>query len=165
MVSPGPEQVVLARLRWWHIEPLLAIESALFGDEPWTARTFWSELGQVETRHYVVARAGDALVGYAGLCDYPDEAWVQTMAVAPACQGRGIGRRLLLALLEEAHRRGQRVVALEVRADNTPAQALYAAHGFHRTGIRRGYYQPSGTDAWVLTRRDPDRPEPDRPDS
>ena len=145
--------VSLERMRWWHVEPLLPLERELFGDEPWTARTFWSELGQVDTRHYLVARDGDDLVGYAGLCDYPDEAFVQTMAVAPRAQGRGLGGQLLRALLAEAQRRGQRVVSLEVRADNAPAQALYARHGFVRTGVRRGYYQPSGTDAWVLTRR------------
>lgn len=145
--------VRLERLRWWHIAPLLPLEAELFGDEPWTARTFWSELAQLDTRHYVVALAEDGPVGYAGLCDYPDEAWVQTMAVAPALQGRGLGTRLLLALLQEADRRGQRVVSLEVRADNVAAQRLYSRHGFTRTGVRRGYYQPSGTDAWVLTRR------------
>lgn len=143
----------LVRMRWWHVEQLLGIERALFGDEPWTARTFWSELGQVDTRYYVVAVSGADLVGYAGLCDYPDEAWVQTMAVDPAWQGKGLGARLLQELLEEAGRRGQRTVALEVRADNVPAQALYARYGFQQTGVRRGYYQPSGVDALVLTRR------------
>ena len=151
MVTPG--DVRLERLRWWHIAPLLPLEADLFADEPWTARTFWSELAQLDTRHYVVALAGDTPVGYAGLCDYPDEAWVQTMAVAPTLQGRGLGTRLLLTLLAEAERRGQRVVSLEVRADNVAAQGLYSRHGFIRTGVRRGYYQPSGTDAWVLTRR------------
>jgi ribosomal-protein-alanine N-acetyltransferase len=148
-------EVVLARMRWWHVEPVLPLERALFPDEPWTARTFWSELGQVDTRAYLVALAGQEVVGYAGLCDYPDEAWVQTMAVAAAEQRRGLGERLLRALLEEADRRGQRTVSLEVRADNTAAQRLYARHGFTRTGVRRGYYQPSGTDALVLTRRAP----------
>jgi N6-L-threonylcarbamoyladenine synthase len=66
------------------------------------------------------------------------------MAVAPTAQGRGLGRQLLRALLEEAERRGQRTVRLEVRADNPVAQGLYAAHGFMREGLRRGYYQPSG---------------------
>ena len=144
---------VLTRLRWWHVEALLPLEAALFGDEPWTARTFWSELGQVDTRHYLVALDGPDPVGYAGLCDYPDEAWVQTLAVTPTHTGRGLGARLLTALLEEAGRRRQRVVSLEVRADNEAAQRLYARHGFTRTGVRRGYYQPSGADAYVLTRR------------
>jgi [ribosomal protein S18]-alanine N-acetyltransferase len=145
--------VTLERMRWWHVEALLPLERELFGEQPWTARTFWSELGQLDTRHYVVALEGEDVVGYAGLCDYPDEAWVQTMAVAPAQQGRGLGARLLTALLDEAARRGQRTVSLEVRAGNAVAQRLYERHGFRRTGVRRGYYEPSGEDAVLMTRR------------
>ena len=78
---------------------------------------------------------------------------MQTLAVAPDAQRSGLGTRLLLALLEEAERRRSPRVSLEVRADNTAAHRLYERHGFVRTGVRRGYYQPSGTDAWVLTRR------------
>jgi len=144
--------VTLERLRWWHIAELLPIEQALFAPEPWSERLFWSELGQLDTRHYVVALTGADVVGYAGLCDYPDEAFVQTMAVAPAVQGQGVGALLLTELLEEADRRRQRVVSLEVRADNAPAQRLYARHGFAQSGVRRGYY-PGGVDALVLTRR------------
>jgi len=144
--------VTLERLRWWHIADLLAIERELFAPEPWSERLFWSELGQLDTRHYLVALSGGQVAGYAGLCDYPDEAFVQTLAVAPACQGQGVGSRLLIALLEEATRRGQRTVSLEVRADNLTAQRLYDRHGFVRTGVRRGYY-PGGVDALVLTRR------------
>jgi [ribosomal protein S18]-alanine N-acetyltransferase len=154
------EPVRLERMRWWHVDAVLPLERRLFGEQPWTARTFWSELGQLDTRHYVVALddapAGGPdgeLVGYAGLCDYPDEAWVQTMAVAPDRQGRGIGARLLVELLEEAARRRQRVVSLEVRAGNAVAQRLYTRHGFARTGVRRGYYQPGGEDAVLMTRR------------
>ncbi len=99
-----------------------------------------------------MAVAGNVVVGYAGLCDYPDEAFVQTLAVAPEAQGRGLGSCLLIALLDEAARRGQRAVSLEVRADNEAAQRLYSRHGFTRTGVRRGYY-PGGVDALVLTRR------------
>ena len=142
----------LARMRWWHLEQVLAIERSLFSPEPWSERLFWSELGQLDTRHYVVALSGTDVVGYAGLCDYPDEAWVQTIAVAAPAQGTGLGSRLLVELLEEAARRKQRVVSLEVRADNLPAQRLYERHGFTRTGVRRGYY-PGGIDALVLTHR------------
>ena len=143
---------VLTRMRWWHLDEVLPIEQVVYPDERWSARAFWSELGQVDTRHDVVAVEDDAVVGYAGLCDYPDEAFVQTIAVSPACQGRGIGALLLQDLLAEADRRRKAPVALEVRADNAPAQRLYARHGFRRTSVRRGYYQPSGTDAWVMQR-------------
>jgi len=144
--------VGLTRMRWWHLDLVVILERELFGPEPWTAGTFWSELGQIATRHYLVATDGAQLVGYAGFCDYPDEGFVQTMAVAPAYQGRGLGDRLLTALLDEARCCGKRTVVLEVRADNEVAQRLYARHGFVRTAVRRGYYAPGGTDAWVMTR-------------
>jgi ribosomal-protein-alanine N-acetyltransferase len=58
-------------------------------------------------------------------------------------------------LMAEAHRRGARHVLLEVAADNVPAQKLYASYGFDIVGVRRGYYQPSNTDALVMRRDEP----------
>jgi ribosomal-protein-alanine N-acetyltransferase len=142
---------VIARFRWWHIDQVLPIEQDLFPPEPWTAGQFWSELGQTATRHYVVALEGDEVVGYAGLCDYPDEAFVQTMAVTRSRQGEGIGAALLEDLLAEAERRRHSRVLLEVRVDNEPAQRLYARYGFRKESVRKGYY-PGGVDALVLVR-------------
>lgn len=140
-------------MRWWHLDQVLAVEAVAFAEQPWSAAAFWSELGQVDSRYYVVALDAGRVVGYAGLCDYPDDAWVQTLAVAPSHRGRGLGGLLLRELLDEAGRRRQTVVQLEVRASNAVAQRLYAQHGFTRTGVRRGYYQPSGEDAVLMTRR------------
>lgn len=143
----------LRRMRWWDIEAAHRIETELFPDA-WSVETFWSELAHVpETRHYLVADLDGQVVGYAGLVCTGFQADVQTVAVAPAQQGTGLGARLLDALLEEARRRKAGEVLLEVRADNEAAQALYARAGFERIGLRRGYYPPDGTDAYVLRRR------------
>lgn len=72
----------------------------------------------------------------------------------PDAHRRGIGRLLLEALLAEAARRGARSTLLEVAADNAPAQRLYATYGFEPIGVRRGYYQPSNTDALVMQRNE-----------
>jgi ribosomal-protein-alanine N-acetyltransferase len=143
---------VIERMRWWHIDDVLPLEADLFEDDTWTARTYWSELAQLDTRHYVVAVEDDVVQGYAGYCDYPDEGFVQTIAVARAAQGNGLGAALLQDLLDEAARRKQSRVLLEVRADNARAIALYERFGFRPHGVRRGYYSPSGTDALVLAR-------------
>jgi ribosomal-protein-alanine N-acetyltransferase len=74
------------------------------------------------------------------------------MAVASSHWGHGIGSALLEALLAEAAARGCAEVFLEVRVDNPRAQRLYRRHGFTDVGLRRGYYQPSGTDALVMRR-------------
>ncbi|MEU5830861.1 ribosomal protein S18-alanine N-acetyltransferase [Micromonospora tulbaghiae] len=149
----------LGRFRWWHIDEVLPIEADLFGAEQWSAAMFWNELAN--GHFYLVATDDDAtgddgaVLGYAGLAvSPPDEAWVQNVAVRRDAQRRGIGRLLLEALLAEAARRGARSTLLEVAADNAPAQRLYATYGFEPIGVRRGYYQPSNTDALVMQRNE-----------
>jgi ribosomal-protein-alanine N-acetyltransferase len=140
-------------MRWWHIAELIPIEADLFGAEQWSAAMFWNELAN--GHYYRVALDDDTVIGYAGLMvPGPGEAWVQNLAVRRDAQRRGVGRALLADLLAEADRRGARRVLLEVAVDNAPAQKLYAAFGFEPVGVRRGYYQPSNTDALVMRRGD-----------
>ncbi|MEU0151056.1 ribosomal protein S18-alanine N-acetyltransferase [Micromonospora fulviviridis] len=147
-------QVRLGRFRWWHVDQVLPLEADLFGAERWSPAMFWNELAN--GHHYLVATDDDGTVlGYAGLMVAPpDEAWVQNIAVRRDAQRRGIGRLLLEALLAEAARHGVRSTLLEVAADNAPAQRLYAMYGFEPIGVRRGYYQPSNTDALVMQRNE-----------
>jgi ribosomal-protein-alanine N-acetyltransferase len=142
--------VRIERFRWWHIADVLLIEEDLFGAEKWSPAMFWNELAQ--RNFYRVAVDGDELLGYAGLSSTADEAWVQNIAVKRAAQRRGVGRELLEALLGEASRLGIKQTLLEVAVDNAPAQRLYARYDFEPVGIRRGYYQPSNTDALVMMR-------------
>ena len=141
----------LERLRWWHIEQVLPIEADLFGVEQWSPGMFWNELAQ--HRFYLAATDDDELLGYAGLHVVdPEESWVQNIAVRRDAQRRGVGRVLLEGLLTEAARQGVRKTLLEVAVDNAPAQHLYATYKFEPVGVRRGYYQPSNTDALVMMR-------------
>jgi [ribosomal protein S18]-alanine N-acetyltransferase len=143
-------EVRLVPLRWWHIEALLPIEADLFGIEQWSAAMFWNELAN--GNFYLAAEVDGRIVGYAGLSVADSEAWVQNIAVRRDMQRHGIGRRLLEALLAAAARRGTPTVLLEVAVDNEPAQRLYAEYGFSTVGVRRGYYQPTNTDALVMRR-------------
>ncbi|WP_127499740.1 ribosomal protein S18-alanine N-acetyltransferase [Actinoplanes solisilvae] len=142
--------MMIERFRWWHIAEVLRIEEDLFGDEKWSSAMFWNELAQ--RNFYVVAVEGDDLLGYAGLAATQDESWVQNIAVRRDGQRRGTGRVLLEALLAESARLGIKQTLLEVAVDNAPAQHLYATYDFEPVGIRRGYYQPSNTDALVMMR-------------
>lgn len=138
-------------MRWWHIEQIIPIEADLFGAERWSAGMFWNELAS--GHRYLVALDGDEVTGYAGIAlSPPEEAWVQNIAVRRDAQRHGTGRALLAALLDEAGSAGVSAVLLEVAVDNGPAQTLYDSFGFTGVGIRRGYYQPSNTDALVMRR-------------
>lgn len=141
-------------MRWWDIEAVMTLEEQLFAEDSWSEGMFWSELAERDTRRYLV-EDDDAggVCAYAGLCAYaPHESYIQTIAVAPHSQGRGIGNALLTELIAESERRGCPHLDLEVRADNDSAIRLYERHGFTRIGLRRGYYQPSNTDALVMRR-------------
>lgn len=146
--------VALRPMREPDLDAVMPLEQELFaGDPPWSAEQFRSELAGVpETRWYAVAEAGDAVVGYAGLrgpAFAGDPADVMTIAVAPARQRGGVGTLLMTALEAEARRRGAGELLLEVRADNEPALAFYARHGFERIALRRKYYG-GGRDGLVL---------------
>jgi [ribosomal protein S18]-alanine N-acetyltransferase len=148
------------------LDTVLSLELALFGDEAWSRQMLAGELEQQPaSRLYLVAEDDGQIVGYAGLLAAGQQADVLTIAVDTARWGQGVGSALIGQLLTEATGRGCTEVFLEVRADNARAQRLYHWWGFADVGIRRGYYQPSGTDAIVMRRplsgRAPTGPGPD----
>ena len=97
---------------------------------PWPAYAFEQELKGNRLARYVVARAGDAVVGFAGVWLMVDEAHITTFGVHPDWRRQGIGRQLLLNLAELSITIGARRMTLEVRASNLGAQALYRSFGF-----------------------------------
>ena len=82
----------------------------------------------------VVALEGDLVVGIASGVVYfhpdkPAQFWINEVGTSDAWQRRGIGLRLVNALLEVARLRGCRTVWLGTEADNGPARALYRRAG------------------------------------
>jgi ribosomal-protein-alanine N-acetyltransferase len=140
---------------------VLELERLLFSDDAWSERTYRDELADPGgTRHYVLAEEGGDLAGWAGLAAVGGQGDVLTIGVRPELQGRGIGARLLTALLHEAADRGCGEVYLDVRADNDRARRLYERFGFTPVGVRKRYYQPSGVDAIVMVRESRPSAEP-----
>ena len=152
--SIGVEQaespdIEITRMRRRHLRGIMAIERQVY-PRPWSPSLFVSEMTTGRNRAYVVALAGRAVVGYAGLISYGDEAHVTTIAVDPEFQRLKIGTRLLYELLLEALELGARAVSLEVRVTNWGAQRLYGRFGFRPVGVRRHYYQETNEDALVM---------------
>lgn len=90
------------------------------------------------------------IIGFAGMWIMYDEAHVTTIGVEPEQRGRGLGELLLVALFDEALRRGAGWLTLEVRVSNEAAQALYRKYEFTVQGTRRRYYSDNNEDAYIM---------------
>jgi mycothiol synthase len=76
-----------------------------------------------------LAKAGETAVGFV-LCRRANGiGWVDVLGVIPDAQGRGIGRALLTAALEDFAAAGLREGRLDVDSDNPRARRLYASLG------------------------------------
>jgi ribosomal-protein-alanine N-acetyltransferase len=99
-----------------------------------------------------VAEQDGEVVAYGIVAMGAGEAHVLNLCVAERVRGRGIGRRMLMLLIERSVQAGVQDVFLEVRPSNLHAIALYQSFGFIEVGRRRDYYQAVGgrEDALVL---------------
>lgn len=80
-----------------------------------------------------VAADGDALVGCVFCRLEPDCLYIGKLAVSPAMQGKGLGRRLLLVAEETARQHRLTMLRLEARIELTHNHAVFAAWGFVKT--------------------------------
>lgn len=62
------------------------------------------------------------------------------IAVHPAHRGKGLGRKLMQHLEQDARSRGAVQMFLEMRSNN-PAESLYRSCGFLPVGKRKDYYR------------------------
>lgn len=105
---------------------------------PWTERMIRDSL---EGEHLNLASFwGDRLVGYAFMMRAVDEMHLLSLTIDLPWQGRGWGRHLLDAVLENARVLRCHSLLLEVRAGNARARSLYERAGFQVVGVRHGYY-------------------------
>ncbi len=150
MVARPELAIVVDRMTIGDIPAVRAIERDSFST-PWPPHAYRTELETNRMAHYIVARHGDRVVGFAGMWLMVDEAHITTFAVQRDWRRKRIGERLLLALLDLARARGAHEATLEVRPSNAPARRLYEKYGFRPVGIRPRSYSDNNEDALIMT--------------
>ncbi len=131
-----------------YIPEILEIEQEA-NSAPWSDRSFKSEMGNPD-KIFLVALVGGKVVGYGGVWLIIDEAHVTTVAVAVDQRRNGIGRKLVVELLNRARAAKMACSTLECRASNEGAVELYKRLGFSETARRRQYYPDNNEDAVVM---------------
>ena len=148
LFSAAPEMTIRP-MRAPDVGDVVAIEHASY-QFPWSEGIFRDclRVGYICR----VATVGRVLMGYGVMSTGAGEAHILNVCVGESFRCRGLGRHLMLALIERAAAVGVREAFLEVRPSNTAAIRLYLSMGFVQLGMRRGYYQAVGgrADAAVL---------------
>jgi len=101
---------------------------------------------------FLVAEEGGQVLGVImGFKQSPLEGRIFWLAVRPDFEGRGIGKQLMIELLNKLRRLGTMRVILEVRVSNKRAQSLYRYLGFEAVAACPDYY-PDGEGAIIMRR-------------
>ncbi|MEZ6029283.1 MAG: ribosomal protein S18-alanine N-acetyltransferase [Hyphomonadaceae bacterium] len=121
--------------------------------EGWTEDDFVTWLGR-DAAIAVVAEEGGDVVAFGLALAAGEDAELLTIATRPDLRGKGLGRRIMRALDEEAMRRGLQRWVLEVARNNLAALRLYSSEGFVEIGVRKAYYpdETGRIDALVMSR-------------
>lgn len=117
---------------------------------PWSEKSLEEEL-ENENAVFLVAKCGQAVVGYIGCILVCSEANVTNVAVTESYRRQKIGSLLIENLISALKEKGAQSVFLEVRVSNAGAIALYQKHGFSVCGERKNFYREPTENAYIMT--------------
>lgn len=145
------EDFIIERMKEEDIEKVLRIEKESFSD-PWIRECFLEDIKR-ELAYPAVVKMGKELVGYTCLWKIEDELQIANIAVDKEHRGKGIAKRLLEWIIEQALRQNCKNITLDVRESNSVAIRLYVQHGFQQIGRRKKYYRFPVEDAIIMERK------------
>ena len=123
------------------VKAVMGIEEASY-EFPWT-KGIMHDCLRVGYCCWVIC-LGQRVVGYGIISVAAGECHILNLCVHPDMRGHGLGRHLLVHLLQLAREHRADAAFLEVRASNLAAIELYRSLGFNEVGLRRDYYPAHG---------------------
>jgi L-amino acid N-acyltransferase YncA len=154
--------ITAIRSRDWHAIRNIYSEGIATGNATFeTEAPDWAKWDQAHLRDCrLVARDGHRVLGWAALSPvsgrrvYSGVAEVSVYVAADA-RGCGVGKRLLLALIEQSELSGIWTLQSGIFPENVPSIALHKSCGFREVGVRQNLGQRDGIwrDVVLLERR------------
>jgi ribosomal-protein-alanine N-acetyltransferase len=113
--------------------------------------------GAASRRLVLLAEREDVPLGFLVAQHIPSDWELENIVVSSTERRKGIGGRLIEALMDVASESASESIFLEVRESNLPARRFYERTGFQQAGVRKGYYRDPPEDA-ILYRLDVRKP-------
>jgi len=146
LVPPPNARYDLRPLTIAQIDDCWYLDQRCFVDgEAYTRETFEYLLTAPESVSYRVVTQNSAMAGFIiGLVEPDHTGHITTIGIAPEHRRRRLASCLLGRVENGFRRRNARIVRLEVRATNIPAQQLYLSFGYNVTQRLPKYYSNGG---------------------
>lgn len=126
------------------LDAMVALDKACFAPEFLFTRSAMRRFAEARKARVLLACAGDSLAGFVivHLEHTAGErvAYLVTLDVAEVHRRRGVARRLLAEMLDQALAGGCLAMMLHVSAGNSAAIGFYEQHGFTRIRSVPGFY-------------------------
>jgi ribosomal-protein-alanine N-acetyltransferase len=97
---------------------------------------------------------GGQTCGYCLYRSVEDETEILNLVIAQSRRRLGLGKALLIGLIDKLQCSSSGAIWLEVRKSNTAAQKLYDIMGFKQAGVRKNYYKVENDGAEKSGRED-----------
>ena len=141
--------IILREMELGDVDRIMEIEKEAFST-PWSRNAFIKEITENMLAKYIVVEVEGEVAGYAGIWLIMDEGHITNIAVAKKYRGQGVGKYLMMGLIDYCKKLGVPNMTLEVRESNIIAQNLYKMYGFLDCGIRPNYYADDHEDAVIM---------------
>ncbi|WP_125605691.1 ribosomal protein S18-alanine N-acetyltransferase [Lapidilactobacillus bayanensis] len=139
----------LRRLKSANMDQLLAIQRDVYqGQTPWNRLVFLNEVNKRERHLYVgLFTPSDELIGFIGAWYSDLELHITNVAIVRHWQNLGLGKQLMLFMIDQAKQTNCSFVTLEAKVSNDAAKHLYHQLGFVDRKIKKNYYIADHEDA------------------
>ena len=142
-----------------HAEQEIRIRSGSIEDKPFVERNFkevlllsdedlrdeFDEDHSPPNHSLFIAEVDNTPVGFASLAKTSEvQGWLGMMAILPSFQRRGIGDKLVNAVINKARELGLKQLVVTTSNENVPALMLYMKHGFKTVSVKHDVHEKHG---------------------
>ena len=149
-------EVIIKKLEKNEINGVAELEKLCFCC-PWSESALELLLGDSAVGFCAVDNTGKVLA-YGGMMCVLDEGEITNIATHPDARRKGLGKAVVMSLLEYGREHGLVSFSLEVRESNSAAIALYEGLGFESVGIRKNFYTKPTENAVIMIKNIGDLP-------
>ena len=134
-----------------YVDQVCVLEEEAFS-MPWHRESFLEMIANKDAC-YLVGLHGEEVVASCGLRNIVGDGEITNVVTKTSARGNGIGKQMLVKLMEEGVAMGVEAFTLEVRKSNQTAIRLYEKLGFVTEGIRKNFYEDPIEDALIMWKR------------